>query len=229
LTTTTIAAPGYAEDESQRVVGRRLGVSLTRYGLANLSVLDVACGEGEYLRSFGSGSVGLELQLRNVQTARAQGLDVRQCDLEGERYPLDARRYDAVWLSNYLEHSLAPHRLLIRLREYLRDDGRLLVTVPKIGATAMERKLFERWPPWRGAYAADHVNFFTLHTARATIAGAGYRVEEIVAPSIPSPLLARILVTVWPTVMLVARKIADWSYPAKAHKTLLDGRIVPRE
>lgn len=61
---------------------RRLQSALRLARLDKIRVLDAPSGDGTYLRCFGPGSVGLELQEQLVMNGRANDLDMRQCNLE---------------------------------------------------------------------------------------------------------------------------------------------------
>ncbi len=193
---------------------RRLAFAIRHYRLDRLRTLDVACGSGLHLRHLAPGSVGLDM---NPQVA--PGLPVRPWNVD-EGIPGDLwGSFDAVWCSNFLEHVLAPHQFLIELRRALKPSGWLFVVVPSTHRL--------RRGPWLGAYAADHVNFFTPHTLRLTAERAGYDVEAVAAPSFPRlpAAMARAMASIGPVLFLAARLIDGFQYPAKAHKTLVDDQI----
>jgi len=190
-----------------------------RYGLSDQAVLDVGCGRGEYLGLMGAGSVGLELDGRLIEEGRQRGLDIRQWNFE-EGLPQDLQgAFDVVWCSNLLEHSPAPHELLLRLRTAFRAEGVLLVAVPVVHRIARGA--------WHGFLAHDHVSFFTPRTAALTIERAGFSVEWVASGSAPGlPLwVCRLLTVVSPGVVVAARPIPDFAYPEKSPKRLIDGRI----
>ena len=124
-----------------------------------------------------------------------------------------------VWASNLFEHVLSPHGFLIDLRSALEAGGCLMIVAPVV-----------RWPaigPFRGALAADHVNFFTPSTLRLTIERAGFRVHRVASASFPAlPLRsAELLRHLVHSVFVQAHPIPGFDYPEKAHKRLVDGRI----
>lgn len=191
-------------------VPRRLRFAL-RLDLEHKRVLDLGCGPGTYLRHFGPGSVGLDL---DPAPAQREGLDARKWEL-GEGIPDElAGRFDAVWCSNLLEHVLAPHAFLIDIRRALAERGRLLVAVPQATRLASG--------PWGGYLAADHVNFFTPRTLAHTVARAGYQIDFLGNPSLPA---LRTVAKFGPTLMVIASPVPDFQYPDKAHKRLVNGRI----
>lgn len=206
--------------ESIQRIPRRLEAALAYHDLTSMRVLDLGCGKGAYLRHFGPGSVGLELNEGERQAASRAGLDVRRWDFT-EGIPLEFHeKFDAVWCSNLLEHVLHPHPFLIVLRKALRPNGIVIVTVPRTSPIALG--------PWRGHLAADHVNFFTARTLRLTMEFAGFEIEYVTNTAcggLPRSL-GRKMAGLGPVIQVGASPIAGFQYPSKAHKTLDDGAII---
>ena len=208
-----------AEHEAVTARPRRVAFALRHFGLGTKAVLDVGCGAGEHLVHFGPGSMGPELQERLVAEARARGLEVRQWDVS-RGLPADlAGRFDAVWCSNFLEHVMSPHLFLLDCRQALRPGGLVIAVVP------LTRRL--AFGPWRGHLAADHVSFFTSATLRLTVERAGYEMVFLGTHTLPwlPRWVAAALRVVAPGVIVAARPIQGFQYPAKAHKRLVDGRV----
>lgn len=77
------------------------------------TVLDVACGSGRHLRlarSLGHGVAGVDRDLSGVaDLAGASGVELIEADLEsGGPWPLVARTFDAVIVTNYLWRPVMP-------------------------------------------------------------------------------------------------------------------------
>src|SRR5690606_24063217 len=105
--------------------------ALEQYPLGTSKVLDCPSGKGVYLKHFGSGSVGLDLQDECVEYGKREGLDIRSCNLEQDsHWPVEEGAFDYIWCSNYFEHALSPHHLLIKARKYLKPNGTILIPVP---------------------------------------------------------------------------------------------------
>jgi len=92
---------------------------------ARARVLDLACGYGRHARFFAARGAQVLAVDRDtaalVTLAGTPGVDIRQADLEGEPWPLDSQRFDAVVVSHYLHRPLFPD-----LRAALEPDGTLL-------------------------------------------------------------------------------------------------------
>lgn len=92
--------------------------------------LDVGCGGGLNLRHLPSGSVGLDLNPRNLTKARhrAPRADVIQADMY--RLPFPDQSFGSAVCSEVLEHVPDPENALSEIWRTLKPQGRLLGTVP---------------------------------------------------------------------------------------------------
>ena len=183
---------------------RRLVYAAQRWPLATERVLDVGCSYGHCLVHFGSGSVGLDNVAEHVAFCRSLGLDARLMDVESSLAELDDESFDAIWVSDILEHLDAPRVLLRRLAPKLRPAGRLVLYMTVVPRSRLTRRLFGG----RGFFDADvHHYEFTLETASYLVARAGFVVEEIALHTLPRPLerLKPLLAPFAPAVYLAAR------------------------
>lgn len=212
-------------------IPRRLRTAMDKYPLSISKVLDCPSGTGVYLKHFGPGSVGLDLQDDCVEAGSKSGLDIRSCNLEQDsKWPVEEGSFDFIWCSNYFEHSLSPHHFLIKARKYLKPNGVILIPVPVLPSSNMIRVALEKISPvWKEVYAADHINFFTDYSARKTVEFAGFHdVKSFVAsfPDRPFSIIAELFKPFWFSLLISAQKTENWNYPQKAHKTLIDGELV---
>ena len=131
-----------------------------RVGLNNLfllsgppgRLLDVGCGNGEYLltmKTLGWRGEGLEPDVVAARVARQHGVDVRAESVE--RAVLEDDFYDAATASHCLEHVSDPWAMLARLSRAVRRGGRIIVAVPNPGGAAARRfgSLWRAWDPPR--------------------------------------------------------------------------------
>jgi 2-polyprenyl-3-methyl-5-hydroxy-6-metoxy-1,4-benzoquinol methylase len=96
--------------------------------IGNMKVLDLGCGEGEYLKYFSEDSVGYDLASENIKEAKSSGINVGQMDLNN---PVDIDdRFDVVFMSHILEHVDCPIGLLRYAQRHLNKNGKLIVSVP---------------------------------------------------------------------------------------------------
>lgn len=122
--------------------------------------LDVGAAAGLLVRSArraGLDAVGVEPSASLAKRARDEGLDVLTGVLPHSE--LGDRRFDLVFLVDVLEHVADPVDLLLRCREALKSDGRLLVVTPDVSSVAA-RWMGRRWWHFRLA----HVGYFDRPT-----------------------------------------------------------------
>jgi SAM-dependent methyltransferase len=126
-------------------------------------LLDVGCNEGRGLAIYsrnGFEPVGLEVNNRAAQKARGAGYTVYE-DLIEQHDP--SIGYDAVVLSNVLEHSLDPKDMAVHCYRVLVPGGRIYLSCPN--SRSWLRDVFGRfWINW-------HVPFHIVHFSPDTLAG----------------------------------------------------------
>jgi SAM-dependent methyltransferase len=148
----------------------------TRKGSGRL--LDIGCNEGRGLKIYrknGFSPEGLELNSRAAEVARCAGFTVHETLLE-DFHP--ATGYDVVVLSNVLEHSLDPKRMLQDIAGILRPEGQVWISCPN--NQSWLRKLFGRaWINWHVPF---HIVHFSPSTVRELLVETGFtgvRVRQI--------------------------------------------------
>lgn len=80
---------------------RRFAPLIAKEGL----VLDLACGAGRhshYLAQLGYSVLAVDQDTSTVKTLGSPFVECEQMDLEGETWPLEARQFSAIVVSNYL-------------------------------------------------------------------------------------------------------------------------------
>lgn len=152
--------------------------SLVRELLRDRAVLDLGCNRGYYLRFGGPGSAGLDVSPDNVAACRAEGLDVRQHDLNRLPLPLPDEAFDVVLLSHTLEHVHAPLLLLREANRVLRGGGCLIVGLP------IEDSLYSRLRMDYYGGPEGHIYSFSRGNLRKLFAVTGF-VEESLYLNVP--------------------------------------------
>lgn len=159
-------------------------------------ILDIGCGAGHfgaYLKHCGKAAtvVGIELFANAAEEARSQ-LDAVVCanldhyDLSGMKADLGYDKFDIITCADVLEHVRDPWKTLDDLGRHLKDDGRVIVSVPNVRHwSVLLPLLFKgRWD-YRNAGIMDrtHLRFFTKSTAVELVREGG------LMPSSVNPLL----------------------------------------
>lgn len=121
----------------------RARVKLLRHSLRNhhapLRVLDLGCGAGENTLLVAEAlhpcaAVGVDWAPRPLGDAHTQGLPVVQALLDGADLPFPEATFDAVILSEVIEHLVDPDHTVDEVHRVLRPGGTFLVTTPNLAA-----------------------------------------------------------------------------------------------
>ncbi len=167
-------------------------------GCATWRLLDVGCSKGHFLelaQASGWEGVGVELNRRAVEEARARGLDVRHGDLtnlpqvsEPAGGSLAEAGFDVVTLFDVIEHTAAPRALLAACHRLLKPGGLLVVTTPDIGGL-VPRVTYGLFActigAWEHPTPPGHLVQFARPTLRRALAAEGFAVLRERSEHIP--------------------------------------------
>lgn len=159
---------------------------------AGLTLLDIGAHAGRFLRLAcrrGWNAEGLELNPKTAAyAAHASGAVVHQGNVHTFT---PTRCYDAVTLTDVLEHVPDPLTVLTRVRALVCPGGWVAVKVPNGDAQRLKEHLRARLRSSYRATLADnlvHVNHFSAASLRRALAAAGFRDVDVVAaaPELPA-------------------------------------------
>lgn len=149
--------------------------------LAGGRALDVGCGEGrtvETLAMLGWDAEGVDFDGAAIERGLARGLQLRLGTIEDQHYP--ASHFDAIGMSQVLEHLPDPLATLKECRRLLKPDAQLVLATPN--ALCLGHRRFGR--DWRGLETPRHLQVFTPGALRRTVERAGLRVSSLTAPTL---------------------------------------------
>lgn len=133
-------------------------------------VLDVGCAVGTFLQHlrarYGVAATGVDFKDLGASPSLA-GVDFR-CGLFYEQ-DFGSKRFDLITMWHFLEHDYDPMRTLRTARDLLRNDGRLIVEVPRLDSTT-SRLFRHRWP---GLQAPQHTVLYDKRSLLAAMDAAG--------------------------------------------------------
>ena len=151
----------------------------------NTRILDLGCGEGELLAWLAENkhvdARGVEIVGHKVQQAIARGVSVYHGDIEEALGDLPDQAFDYVILSQTLQESQAPLKIL---REMLRVGRRAIVAFPNFGHwTVRLSHLFTgRAPKTRlfphDWYDSPNIHFLTVHDFESLAARERWQIER---------------------------------------------------
>jgi 2-polyprenyl-3-methyl-5-hydroxy-6-metoxy-1,4-benzoquinol methylase len=146
---------------------------IEKYQLTGKRVLEVGCGQGEYLsilQQLNIKAYGIEFGEQTSQKCLEQGLDVKRVFIESEDQQLEAFLFDGFVMLNFLEHLPDPNTVLKGIAHNLEDDAIGLVEVPNFDMILRENMFSE--------FISDHLFYFTKETFTSTLARSGFEVLE---------------------------------------------------
>lgn len=133
-------------------------------------LLDIGCNEGrglEHYRQNGFTSEGLELNERAAAIAREKGFTVSTC-LVDDFVPTE--KYDVIVLSNVLEHSLDPGKMLRDARRLLNPGGQIWISCPN-SQSWLRRVFGGYWINWHPPF---HIVQFSAGMLKTLLQESGF-------------------------------------------------------
>jgi 2-polyprenyl-3-methyl-5-hydroxy-6-metoxy-1,4-benzoquinol methylase len=171
----------FAMRVKSRLDARKLRATFDALRIKPKNFLDIGCGDGRYLSVIESMGVarddlfGLEIDERAVAVARDRGYRVFLGNAETWE-GFAAQKFDVITLFHVIEHVADPTRLLRRLREWLSDDGVIIMETPNIESA--DARLFRK-RFWGGYHFPRHWHFFEAATIGRCLERAGCTVRSI--------------------------------------------------
>lgn len=158
-------------------------------------VLEIGCGFGETGAAALSAGLcrsyaGVELFPQAADVARTHLSEVLQGDVEHLDLPWPTRHFDAVLMSEVLEHLVDPWAVVKRIAHLMKPGAVVLASSPNVAQIRIVRDLLaDRWDlADSGVMDRTHLRWFTQGTYRRMFEEAGIRVERVYPLSPPGPL-----------------------------------------
>ena len=165
---------------------------IRRFSLRRGTLLDLGASGGELaasLRDSFDRRIGFEFDVERIGSLHRALDSAVIADLE--RVPRLPRDLDAVVLADVLEHLRNASETLRTVRQSLKADGYLFVSVPNIANVTTRLGLLFGIFRYRdrGILDATHLRFYTRHTIHEEIEKAGFEVLVTRGSSIPVRLI----------------------------------------
>jgi SAM-dependent methyltransferase len=138
-------------------------------------LLDVGCNEGRGLSFYSANGYeveGLEISRVAARTAKSLGFCVHEESIDHLR---SVRPYDVLVLSNVLEHSLDPAKMLKQAHRLLKPGGSLWISCPN--SQSWLRTLLGRY--WINWHVPFHISHFSSSTLSALLTRNGFKIKGI--------------------------------------------------
>jgi len=186
-------------------------ILIEKYDFDKKKVLDIGCMYGQTLFCWGEGE-GIDVYKPAGEFLKSLGVKINILNVEEGFSGLNAKHYEAIYCNNLIEHLVAPHLFLMRLNAlFVSQSGILAIGIPVVSS------IFSwLWKAFgiKGWLAKEHVNFFTVRTARLTLERAGFEIIDQWSPGIYrfSRFLSKISVGLVPHCLFICRKKKDFNY-----------------
>lgn len=168
--------------DAERPLSPRL-VSLASAFLGHAdSVLDLGCGDGQYLplllehcdRVLGADRSGVALERAARRAPSAELSPVG----EDSRLPIGDNAVDRVWCVDTIEHVVDTQIFLSEARRVLRPGGRILVATPDHPARLRIALAFGGWSKFFDPFS-PHLRFYTASSLRSALSDCGFDVASV--------------------------------------------------
>lgn len=149
-------------------------------------ILEIGCGNGStgalaLARGRAGHYVGVELVESYADQARQILSDVKTGDVERMEFDWLPAEFDALILSEVLEHLVEPGALLRRLSRFVRPGGMVLASSPNIAHWRVLREIakgrFDLTD--QGVFDRTHLRWFTPATFVAMFENSGFRINHV--------------------------------------------------
>jgi 2-polyprenyl-3-methyl-5-hydroxy-6-metoxy-1,4-benzoquinol methylase len=96
---------------------------------------------------------------------------------------------DVIIFADVIEHLRDPLKTLEKMKNYLKNDGYLLMSIPNIMHYSVIIPLLMGEYSWDPAGIRDytHMHCFTLNTIRTMLQSTGYEIESIISKQVETP------------------------------------------
>lgn len=152
---------------------------------SNIRVLEVGCACGGTLleiknRYKKSEIYGIELNEKAANIAKFVA-DVKTENIENEKLSYEEKYFDYIIFGDVLEHLYDPYKVIKNMKKYLKDDGKILSSIPNIMHYSVIRQLLNgRWTyEDAGILDRTHIRFFTLNEINNMFIKAGFEIKKV--------------------------------------------------
>lgn len=146
-------------------------------------ILDVGCANGNFARELKKKNAritGVELSPVMAKNASTILDKVIIGNIETVKFPFHKKSFDTILLMDVLEHLFDPKGVLLRLNPYIKDNGKIIVSLPNVANWEVRLDLL------RGKFNSErttileegHIRFFTFDTAKKMFSRAGLKINH---------------------------------------------------
>lgn len=151
----------------------------------NARVLELGCHNGymsRYLKGRGCSVVGIDLRQDALESARRFCDQVFALDLDSFDKKIFAEPFfDCIVAADVLEHLKNPPDLLIKLRDILRPEGKIIASIPNITHVSLALMMLQGRFDYRPSGLLDdtHLRFFSENGIYHLFESSGYFIQRL--------------------------------------------------
>lgn len=146
------------------------------------SVLDLGCGDGQflpYLAEHCEQVVGADRSTVALERAGRRHPDARLVAVgEDHRLPLEDNCVERIWCVDTIEHVVDTQTFLSEARRVLKPGGRMLVATPGHSPRRRMALALRGWDEHFDPFS-PHLRFYTAGSLRAALDAIGFEVREV--------------------------------------------------
>lgn len=148
-------------------------------------VLDVGCNTGYLAKVLRKKHVicdGIDINKEALAKAKKYCRKVYRRDLYSGRLNIDNSKYDYILFMDLLEHIPRPDLLLKNSLKYLKNSGRIIISLPNVARAEIRLQLFfgNFDYTYGGILNEDHLRHFTRRSAVKMIQESSLQILEII-------------------------------------------------
>ncbi|MCX5704220.1 MAG: glycosyltransferase, partial [Candidatus Omnitrophica bacterium] len=152
----------------------------------NNKVLDIGCATGRFSKYLVSKKRCFVTGIDNdpLLLEKAKGV-LSEVILGGagepDTYERIKHKYGFILLMDVLEHTANPDYILLKVKDFLGENGQVIITMPNIAYWAIRKELLLgrfNYDPEGGIMDDGHVRFFTYYTIKDLIERCGYVIKH---------------------------------------------------
>jgi len=157
-------------------------------------ILEIGCGCGATLGKLKYMYPNAELHgIELVESVASYGkylANIIAGNIENIKLPYEKERFDYIICGDVLEHLHEPERVLSELREYLKQGGKLIASIPNIMNISVIVELLKGNFTYKDAGILDrtHIHFFTKKEIEKMLVECGYKIISLDSIEFREPL-----------------------------------------
>lgn len=148
-------------------------------------VLDVGCSSGNFGHSLielkQCQVIGIDLDKKDIVAAKKVLTEAHVMDINNKGDMSKLGAFDVIIFADVIEHLVAPRQTLKGVKGMLKEDGRVIFSVPHMGHMSVRLDLLKGIFPYKekGLLDRTHLHFYDKDQIHDTFSDAGYHIERV--------------------------------------------------